>query len=97
MKQMTLISFLTDKLNLCLIQVLQYCFQFSLDIRHQLSQLNIVSDALSCLLNKIADSKNQPLDDTLKNIEIHIYHTTVIEMSSEFQNKIKKIYSENKQ
>ena len=93
---MTLISFSTDKLNLHLVQASQYCFQFSLDIRHQFSQLNIVSDALSCLLNKIADSKNQSLDDTLENIEIHTYHTTVIEMSSEFQNKIKKVYSEDK-
>ena len=40
-------------------------------------------DALSRLLNKVADSKNQPLGDTLEDIdeEVHTYHTTVIKMS----------------
>ena len=44
------------------------------------------------------NSKNQLLEDILKNIddEIHIYHIIVIEMSSDFQNKIKKVYLKNK-
>ena len=44
------------------------------------------------------NSKNWSLKNTLENIDekIHIYHITVIKMSSDFQNKIKKVYSENK-
>ena len=87
-----------DKLNLCLVRTLQYCSQFQLDICHHPGQLNIVPDTLSHLLNKVADTKNQPLENTLENIdkEVHTYHTTVIKMSPEFQDKIKKIYMKNK-
>ena len=98
MKQMMLISSFTDKLNLHLIRVLQYCSQFCLDICHQSDQLNIVSDILSHLLNKITNSKNQLLRNMLENIDdkIYIYHITVIKMLSDFQNKIKRVYLKNK-
>ena len=98
MKQMTLISFFTNKLNLCLVRISQYCFQFHLNIQHQSDWLNIVLNTLSCLLNKIVNSKNQSFEDTFENInnEIHIYHITVIEMLSDFQNKIKKVYLKDK-
>ena len=58
MKQMMLISSFMNKLNLHLIRVSQYCSQFCLDICHWSDWLNIVSDTLSCLLNKITNSKN---------------------------------------
>jgi hypothetical protein len=98
MKQMTLTSSSTDKLNLRLVRASQYCSQFQLNIRHRPGRLNIVPDALSRLLNKVADSKNRPLGDILEDIddEVHTYHTTVIEMSSEFRNKIKRAYLEDK-
>src|SRR5436190_9495701 len=98
MKQMTLISFFTDKLNLYLVRVSQYCFQFHINIQHYSDQLNIVLNILSHLLNKITNSKNQLLRNTLENIDkkIHIYHITVIKMLSDFQNKIKKVYLKDK-
>src|SRR5947207_3365762 len=98
MKQMMLISFFTDKLNLYLIKVLQYCFQFHINVQHYFNQLNIISDVLSHFLNKIMNFKNQLLENTLENIDkkIHIYHIIVIEISSDFQNKIKKVYLKNK-
>ena len=42
--------------------------------------------------------KNQSLENMLENIDekVHIYHIMMIEMSSEFQNKIRKIYLKNK-
>ena len=42
--------------------------------------------------------KNQLLENTLENIDekFHIYHIIVIEMLSNFQNKIKKIYLKDK-
>src|SRR5436189_3225406 len=98
MRQMTLISSSMNKLNLHLVRALQYCSQFCIDVQHHSDQLNIVLNMLSCLLNKIADSKNQLLENMLENIdkEVHIYHITVIKMSSDFQDKIKKAYLKDK-
>ena len=86
MKQMTLISFFMNKLNLYLVRVLQYCFQFCIDVWHHFDWLNIVLNMLSHLFNKIMNSKNWLLENMLENIddEIHIYHITVIEMSFNF-------------
>ena len=93
-----LISSSTDKLNLHLVRASQYCFQFHINVWHCSDQLNIVSDTLSCLLNKIMNAKNWSLRNTLENIDkkIYIYHITVIEMLSDFQNKIKKVYLKDK-
>jgi len=54
LKQTIFNSSFINKLNLHLIQVLQYCSQFEIDIWHQSDQLNKVSDVLSWLLNWIA-------------------------------------------
>ena len=98
MRQMVLISFSMNKLNLHLVKALQYCFQFCINVQHCSDQLNTVLNMLSCILNKIMNSKNQLLENILENIDekIHIYHITVIEISSDFQNKIKKVYLKNK-
>ena len=92
MKQIILISSFTNKLNLCLIWASQYCSQFCLDFWHWSDQLNKVSDVLSRLLNWIVNkrSKNDILD------KVFIYHTMIVQMSSEFWEKIKKSYLENK-
>ena len=98
MKQMMLINFFTNKLNLYLIKALQYCFQFHLNIWHCFDWLNIVLNTLSHFLNKIMNSKNQLLENIFENIddEIHIYHIIVIEMLSNFQDKIKRVYLKDK-
>src|SRR5436190_24070146 len=95
---LSLISFFMNKLNLHLVRALQYCFQFHIDVQHCSNQLNTVSNMLSCLLNKITNSKNQLFKNILENIEkkIHIYHIIMIKMSSDFQNKIKKVYLKDK-
>ena len=95
---MTLISFFINKLNLCLIRTLQYCFQFHINVQHHSDQLNIILNVLSCLLNKIVNSKNQLLENILENIDkkIYIYHIIIIKMLSDFWNKIKKIYLKDK-
>ena len=98
MKQMILINSFINKLNLYLIRVSQYCFQFHINVWHCFDQLNIVLNVLSHLFNKIMNVKNQLLENMLENInkKIHIYHIIVIEMLSDFQNKIKKVYLKNK-
>ena len=87
-------SSFTDKLNLHLIWISQYCSQFEINIQHQSDQLNKVSDALSWLLNWIVKFQLSMQDDTLD--EIFIYNIIMIEMSLKFQNKIKKDYTKNK-
>jgi len=94
LKQTILSSSFTDKLNFCFIWVLQYCFQFEIDIWHWSDQLNKVSDALSWFLNQIVKFQLSTQDDTFD--EIFIYNIIIIEMFSEFWNKIKKDYTENK-
>ena len=95
---MTLISFFMNKLNLYLVRISQYCFQFCINVQHCSDQLNIVLNMLSHLFNKITNSKNWLLENILENIDkkIHIYHITVIKMSSDFWDKIKKVYLKNK-
>ena len=94
LKQTTFSSSFINKLNLCLIQVSQYCSQFEIDIWHWSNWLNKVSDALSWLLNQIVKFWSSTQDDILD--EIFIYNTIIIKMSSKFQNKIKKNYIKNK-
>ena len=98
MKQMMLISFFMNKLNLCLVRTLQYCFQFCINVQHHFDQLNIILNVLSCFLNKIVNAKNWLLKNTLENIDkkIHIYHIIVIKILSDFWNKIKKVYLKGK-
>ena len=98
MKQMMLISSFMNKLNLHLIRTSQYCSQFCINVQHHSDQLNIISDVLSCLLNKIVNAKNWLLENILENIDekIHIYHIIMIEMLFDFQNKIKKVYLKDK-
>jgi hypothetical protein len=95
-KQTSLTTTATDKLNLRLIRASQYCSQFRLDVRHRDGKTNIVPDALSRLLNRIDESKDRPSKgDTLEDTdEIFTYHTTVIEMSEDFRQRIKEGYLE---
>src|SRR5204863_5966548 len=98
MKQIMFISFFTNKLNLYLIRISQYCFQFYINVQYHSDQLNIILNMLSHFFNKITNFKNQSLRNTLENIDkkIHIYHIIVIKISFDFQNKIKKIYLKDK-
>ena len=82
LKQIMFSSLFIDKLNLCLIWVSQYCSQFEIDIQHQSDWLNKVSDALSQLLNQIAEFWLSTQDDMLD--EIFIYNTIMIKMSLKF-------------
>ena len=54
--------------------------------------MNKVSDILSRLFNQIVNKKSK--NDTLD--KVFIYHTTIVQMFSEFWEKIKKSYLENK-
>ena len=70
-KHITLSSSTINKLNLRLVRASQYFSQFSLDIRHRVDKLNIVSDALSRFA--ITVEQNDDFDeDTLNEIDIYV-------------------------
>ena len=52
-RQIILITFNIDKLNLRLVRASQYLFNFNIIIRHKFNKFNVIFDALSRLLNKI--------------------------------------------
>ena len=51
-KQIILITFNIDKLNLRLVRVSQYLFNFNITIRHKFDKFNIIFDVLTRLSNK---------------------------------------------
>ena len=51
-KQIILITFNIDKLNLRLVRASQYLFNFNIIIRHKFDKFNVIFDALSRLSNK---------------------------------------------
>ena len=89
-RQTSLISVTINKLNLQLVQASQYLSQFNLDVQYRSKKQHIVSDALFCLLNSIADLRNFNDDSTLN--EVFAYSTTLIKLLKEFHNKIIKEY-----
>ena len=87
-----------DKLNLRLIKIFTYLFQFAFDIYHKSSKQHIVSDVLSRLLFNIESMKqiidlNFDMNEKMLNM---IYHVTLIKISNEFKKKFKKTYKKNK-
>ena len=85
-------------MNLCLIKIFIYLFQFAFDVRHKSNKQHIVSNVLSHLLFNVELIKqiinlNFDVDEKTLNI---IYHVILIKMSNEFKRKFKKTYKKNK-
>ena len=57
-KQISLIIFNTNKLNLRLMRASQYLFNFNIIIRHKANKINIVSNVLSRLSKKLSSQSN---------------------------------------
>jgi hypothetical protein len=90
-----LISSNFDKLNLRLVRAGLYLFQYALDIRYRVNKNNTVPDVLSRLARLKYDSNSLFEDkDILEDVinKYHCYNATVIEMSDEFKDNIKKGY-----
>ena len=87
-----------NKFNLKLIRVSTYFFQFRLNVRHRSKKFNIVSNALSKLSIKKTSNKKNNLEinaDDSKSDNVYAYAVILIEMSSEFREKIIEKYSKN--
>ena len=97
--QIKLISNNVDKLNLKLIRIFMYLFQFRLKVFHRSSKFNLISN----VLNKLSTIKHNFIDDVIDSLDIdeysmkenHVVHDTLIEMWSEFRKKLFTKYEEN--
>jgi hypothetical protein len=72
-----------------------YLSQYTLDIKYRAGKNNIVSDALSRLIRLKYDSNSLSEDKNIFENAIdkyYCYNITVIEISDEFKNNIKKEY-----
>ena len=98
MKQIKLAFNNIDKLNLHLIKIFTYLFQFAFNVRHKLNKQHIVLNVLSRLsfnveLMKQIINLNFDVDEETLNM---IYYVILIKMSDEFKKKLKKTYKKNK-
>ncbi len=94
-KQISLSTSSTDKLNLRLVRASQYLSQFQLDVRYRPGKQHIVPDALSRLLNSMADLRDRESDGTLD--EVFAFNMTLVEMSDSFKKTLSKAYREDNQ
>ena len=98
MKQIKLAFNNIDKLNLRLIKIFTYLFQFAFDIRYKSNKQYIVSDVLLRLLFNVKSIKwaidlNFNVDEKMLNM---IYHVILTKISDKFKKKFKEAYKENK-
>ena len=109
-RQTTLTTSSTDKLNLRLVRASQYLSSFNIAVRHKSGKSNTVPDALSRLQGHEQAHKDQPgvLDvlygrpteplnagPDLPPLPVITYHITLVEMSDDFKDRLKKAYRED--
>ena len=92
-KQISLFTSSTNKLNFRFVRTSDYIQRFDLVIRHKSNKLHLVSDALFRLSIK-TNTSNCHFEEFEKELDV-LYTTSLIEMSSEFKAKLIKEYSEN--
>ncbi len=107
-KQISLTTANTNKLNLHLIWISQYLFIFQLDIRHKVDKINIMLDALFRLLRdklELKSMKETFKDDILnllheriihKNQIIYVCITSLIELSLKFKSNLIEALKDDK-
>lgn len=100
-RQTTLSTSSTDKLNLRLVRASQYLSGFNLSIRHKAGKTNVVPDALSRLQASSSPEEQQAVLEALHiaiSFElVPIYHTTLVEMSDDFKQKLTEAYASDPQ
>ena len=104
-RQIILIIFSSDKLNLRLVRVSQYLFGFNLSVRHKTDKANVMSDVLFRLqIDVIIIDKIDVLEslyghileftqaDLILKTFLYFHHVTLVEMSDDFKARFKQAY-----
>ena len=108
-RQITLITFNSNKLNLRLIKTSKYLFNLNLFIRHKIDKTNVMFDVFfrfqvdASIIEKI-DVLKSFYDHFLKSMQRNLisktlllyHHVTLIEMSNDFKRRFKQIYQNDK-
>ena len=97
-KQASLTTTSTLRLNLRLIRASQYLQQFDLEVRHKPGKRNVIPDALSRLAStnvSLSQRKDHAELDALHVTNAYAYTTTLVEMSNDFKARIVKGYQED--
>ena len=89
----------TDKLNLHIIQALEYLQQFNLDVRHKPGKMHIILNALSCLANQeemTRSTTKSKLDAPAATAqEIWANPAMLVELNNNFKEKLNTGYKNN--
>ena len=109
-RQINLITFNTDKLNLRFIRISQYLFDFNLQVKHKIKKFNVIFDVLSRLQTDVIINEKIDVFETLYEVLIHlckndliivfskslsIYHITFVKLTNEFKIRLQKVYNKN--
>ena len=89
-KQTSLNSVSIEKLNLRLVRASEYIQRFRLDVRHRTGKSNTVPDALSRLASDLGRAVDETDEGALD--ALNAYHTTLVEMSPGFKDRLAKGY-----
>ena len=104
-RQITLIIFNNDKLNLRLIKASQYLFEFNLFIRHKVDKTNVIFDVFFKFQTDASISEKIEIlksfyEHSLKSIHENLtvetsilyHHVSLIEMFDDFKQRLKQVY-----
>ena len=107
-RQIILITFNNDKLNLRLVRISQYLFDFNLFVRHKADKANVMSNVLFRLqidvtiIDKIdvLESLYEHIlkftqTDLILKIFLYFHHVTLVEMSDDFKARLKQTYQDD--
>ena len=98
-RQISLTTSFTDKLNFHLIQAAAYIQQFQLKIHHKSEKQNTVSDAFFKLSHQEAEVEinEESILNTLFTKFIYIFYTLITEVSDKFKISFKEDYEHDAQ
>src|SRR5436190_22069219 len=96
-RQTSLTTNFTNKLNLHLIQVAAYIQQFQLKIHYKSDKQNTVSDIFFKLSCQKAEANKKFILNTLFIKFIYIFHVLITEVSNEFKILLREDYEHDSQ
>src|SRR5436190_18402435 len=93
-RQISLTTSFTDKLNFHLIQAAAYIQQFQLKIHHKSEKQNTVSDTFSRLSHQKAEAEanEKSILDTLFIKSIYTFHVLITEIFNKFKISLREDY-----